>query len=48
MDRVRELAKMDGTKGKPENKPQPKGKPEGMKGSHLQEIQERANKIESE
>jgi len=46
MDRVRELAKND----KPENKA-PKAapvNPEGKKGSKLQEIQERANRIESE
>ncbi len=48
MDRVRELAKMD---GKPEIKKPPKPEvinKEGKKGSSMQEIQERANRIESE
>lgn len=44
MDRVRQLAAMD----KPENKVKEKGNPDAKKGSSLQKIQERANKIESE
>lgn len=47
MDRVRELAALD--KQEPKDSPEArKQKREGQKGSSMQEIQERAMKIESE